>query len=294
MFHKALQNKWLRLGAAILGTFINAFAITFFIVPMSLYSPGVTGVCQLIRTLLSRVVALPEGIDVSGILYLVFCVPILALAWRSLGRGFAIRTLICTISSSLFLTLLRAPADPILQERLASCLVGGIIGGFGIGLTLTCGSSSGGLDVLGLYLSKKFSRFTVGRFSICFNAVLYSLCAILFDLPTALYSIIYNVTSALSIDRAHLQSIRAQLLIFTHNQDPALMREIMSRLDRGVTYWEGVGAYTETPLRVLCVCVSKYEEDELRSIVREFDPNAFFIVQEGVRIDGNFLRKLGE
>lgn len=293
MLHKAMQNKWSRLALSLLGTFINAFAINFFVVPMGLYSSGVTGVCQLIRTLLSRVVALPEGVDFAGVLYFVFCIPILALAWRSLGKGFAVRTLICTVASSVFLSLLRAPATPILQERLASCMVGGILGGFGLGLTLTCGSSTGGLDVLGLYLSKRGSRFTVGRFSIGFNAVLYSLCAILFDVPTALYSIINNVFCALFIDRVHQQNIRAQVLIFTHNEDPELPKSIMRRLDRGVTYWEGKGAYTDKDLRVLCVCVSKFEEDELREAVREFDPHAFFIVQEGVRIDGNFLRKLG-
>jgi uncharacterized membrane-anchored protein YitT (DUF2179 family) len=68
----------------------------------------------------------------------------------------------------------------------------------------------------------------------------------------------------------------------------------MSALNRGVTYWEGKGAYTGADLRVLCVCISKFEEDELRAVVRRFDPQAFFVVQEGVRIDGNFLRKLGD
>ncbi|MBE7007645.1 MAG: YitT family protein [Ruminococcaceae bacterium] len=294
MLHKAIQNRWSRIALSLVGTFINAFAINFFVVPMGLYSSGITGVCQLIRTLLSRVVELPAGVDFSGILYFVFCIPILALAWRSLGHEFAVRTLICTVASAVFLAVLRSPAEPLLPERLASCIVGGIIGGFGIGLTLTCGSSTGGLDVLGLYLTKRGSRFTVGRFSIGFNVVLYSLCAILFDVPTALYSIINNVCNALFIDRAHQQNIRVQVLIFTHNQSPELPKEIMRRLDRGVTYWEGKGAYTGQDLRVLCVCVSKFEEDELRSVAREFDPHAFFIVQEGVRIDGNFLRKVGD
>ena len=55
---------------------------------------------------------------------------------------------------------------------------------------------------------------------------------------------------------------------------------------------EGKGAYTGNDIRVLCVCVTKFEESELREIVREMDPHAFFIVQEGVRIGGNFVRKI--
>ncbi len=292
MLHRAMQNRWTRLALAVLGAFINCFGMNCFIVPMHLYGGGITGVCQLIRTLLGNVVALPEGVDIAGVLYLIFNLPILVLAWRSLGRGFAVRTVICTVSSSLFLSVLRAPAIPILEERLASCMVGGILCGFGLGLTLTCGGSSGGLDVLGLWLAKRGSRFTVGRFSLGFNAVLYTLCAVLFDVQTALYSIIYNVFCSLFVDRAHQQSIRVQVMIFTHSEGPELPQAIMQRLNRGVTHWDGVGAYTNTPVRVLCVCVSKFEEDDLRDIVRELDPHAFFIVQEGVRIEGNFLRKL--
>ena len=292
MLHKAMQNRWTRIVLSVLGTFIQSFGMNFFIVPMKLYGGGVTGVCQLIRTLLSRVAELPAGVDVAGILYLLFNIPILVLAWRSLGRGFAVRTVICTLSSSLFLSILTAPATPILEERLASCMVGGILCGFGLGLTLTCGSSSGGLDILGLWLNKRGSHFTIGRFSLGFNAVLYSVCALLFDVQTALYSIIYNVFCSLFMDRVHQQGISAQVLIFTHDVDPELPRRIMKRLNRGVTYWDGMGAYTGTGLRVLCACVTKFEEDDLRSIVRELDPKAFFIVQEGVRIEGNFVRKI--
>ena len=292
MIHKALQNRWTRLVIGIFGTFINAAGVNYFIVPMGLYSGGILGFCQLLRTLLARSFALPAGVDVAGVLYLLMNVPLLVLAWRALGRTFVARTLICTVSSSFFYSILTAPAVPILDERLACCLVGGIIGGFGLGLTLTCGCSSGGLDILGLWLTKRGSRFTVGRFSMGFNAALYLLCALLFDLPTALYSLIYNILSMFMVDRAHQQGINVQVFIFTREEDSELPRHIMQGLGRGVTYWEGMGAYTGKPIRVICVAVSKFEEEDLRRIVLEMDPHAFFIVHEGVRIEGNFIRKI--
>ena len=49
---------------------------------------------------------------------------------------------------------------------------------------------------------------------------------------------------ALFIDRGHQQNITEQVLIFTKDEDPELPRNIMARLGRGVTYWEGKGAYT--------------------------------------------------
>ena len=292
MLHKAMQNKWARVLIAVFATFLYAVGVNLFIVPMGLYSGGVVGLSQVIRTLLARQFTLPAGVDIAGILYFLINVPVLYLAWRDLGRGFLIRTLICVGSSSLFLSVIQAPAVPILDERLASCLVGGILCGFALGLALTCGCSTGGLDVIGLCLSKRGSRFSVGRFSLSFNVMLYAACAFLFDIQTAVYSVIYTVFCALFIDRGHQQNISVQVLIFTRDEDPQLPANIMQRLSRGVTYWEGKGAYTGSDMRVLCVCVSKFEVAELQETVRELDPHAFFIVQEGVRIGGNFAKKI--
>ena len=165
--------------------------------------------------------------------------------------------------------------------------------GFAAGLVLTCGCSTGGLDILGLYLSKKNNKFTVGRFCISFNVCLYLLCFILFDATTAIYSAIYNVLSNLFLDRLHRQNVSVQLLIFTKSKDPALPKYIMEQLDRGVTYWQAKGAYTGDDVQVLCVCLSKYEIDTLKQVIRDIDPNAFFVMQEGVRVEGNFKRHLG-
>lgn len=292
MLHKVLENRWLRIVISVFSTFCYALGVNFFVVPMNLYSSGLLGMCQVIRTVLVKALGLSATVDFSGILYLLINIPILLLAWRSMGKGFLMRTLICTVSSSLFLSILHAPATPILEERLASCVVGGIICGFSLGITLTCGCSSGGLDVIGLWLTKKGSSFTVGRFSMSFNVVLYFICAMLFDIQTVVYSVIYMVFVSLFLDRTHQQSISDQVLIFTKDEDPELPRNIMTRLGRGLTYWEGKGAYTGSNLRVLCVCVSKFEEAELKEIVYELDPHAFFIVQEGVRIEGNFIRRI--
>ena len=183
----------------------------------------------------------------------------------------------------------------LFMEDYPNCpaVVGGILAGFASGLVLTCGCSTGGLDILGLYLSKKGSRFTVGRFSISFNALLYTLCFFLFDATTAIYSAIYNVLSSLFLDRIHRQNVTVQLLIFTKKNDPQLPRYIMEQLDRGVTSWTGRGGWTGDEVQVLCVCLSKYEIDTLQDVLRRVDPDAFYIVQEGVHAGGNFERHLG-
>ena len=292
MFQPLLRNRYSRLFIGILGTIIHATAINLFVVPQGFYSSGLYGMCQVIRTLLVQHLALDTSVDLAGAFYLLINIPLLVLAWRSFGRPFVIRMTICTAADSIALALIPVPAIPLLSDPLTSCLLGGIGAGFACGLILTCGCSTGGLDVLGLYLSKKGSRFTVGKFSISFNAVLYATCAVLFSFHTAVYSIIYMVFAALFIDRVHQQNISVQMLIFTKNKSEEIKSFIMEQLERGVTLWDGHGGYTNEPVTVLCVCLSKYEILTTQQMLREVDKDAFFIIQEGVRVGGYFERHL--
>ena len=52
---------------------------------------------------------------------------------------------------------------------LAACLIGGIITGAGIGITLKAGGSGGGIDILGVYFTKKYKNFSVGKLGIIIN-----------------------------------------------------------------------------------------------------------------------------
>ena len=294
MVYNTLHNRWLRLVAALAGEFIAALGVNLFIVPLGLYSGGTLGVCQLIRTLLQTYLHADFGaVDIAGILYFLSNIPILMFAWKILGRGLAVRTVACTVAYSVFYSMIPVPGAPIVDEYLTACLLGGLLTGAGSGLVLTCGCSGGGLDVVGLCLSKRGSSFTVGRFSLTFNAFLYAACLVLFNPEVAIYSVIYNFFTTMTLDRMHQQSINVQALIFTREDEQALGRFIMEKLGRGVTYWSGTGAYTGAGIHVLCVCLSKYEIEELLHAVHTMDPHAFFTVQERVRVYGNCQRKVG-
>lgn len=227
-----------------------------------------------------------------GTLYLAANLPLLLLAYKTMGRSFVAMLALCTVSNSVFLSIIPIPATPIISDVLTSCLVGGILAGFSNGLVLTCGASCGGLDILGLYLSKKTKGFTVGRFSLLFNAVLYAMCLVLFSAPTAIYSAIYTVFNALFVDRVHQQNITTQVLVVTKLRDLEPFWELGRKMNRGITYWSGHGAYTGDEVQILCICLSKYEIETLQQEVRKVDPHAFFMVQEGVHTLGNFKRHL--
>ena len=293
MMYNSLHHRWLRLLAAMLGEGVVALALNLFIVPLGLYSGGLMGFCQLIRTLLQEKMGLSfGGADIAGILYFISNIPILLLGWKTLGRAMTFKTIACTVSFSFFYSVIPSPSVPIVEDYLTSCLLGGIIVGTASGIVLTCGGSGGGLDIVGLCLSKRGSRFTVGKFSLTVNFFLYAACLILFIPEVAIYSIIYNFFSAMVLDRMHQQNVNVQAMIFTKEDEKELGRFIIEKLGRSVTYWEGTGAYSGKGLHVLVVCLSKFEIEELLHAVHERDSHAFVTVQERVRVFGNFVRKL--
>jgi putative membrane protein len=295
MLYNTLHHRWLRLIAAVVGELISAAALNLFIVPLNLYNGGLLGLCQIIRTLMQEYLHISFGAyDVAGIFYFIINIPILLFAYKTLGRSFVLKTLICTASYSLFYSLIPIPPTPIVEDYLTACLLGGILAGVGSGIVLTCGGSGGGLDIVGLCLSKRGSAFTVGKFSLSFNAFLYAACLILFSPAVAIYSVIYNFFTAMVLDRVHQQNVSVQALIFTREDQDALARFIIEKLGRSVTYWNGVGAYTGEGVHVLCVCLSKFEIEELLHAVHTMDPHAFVTAQEGTRIYGNFTRKVGD
>ena len=293
MLYTTLHNRILRLVLAVLGELIAAAALNLFIVPLSLYTGGLLGFCQLVRTLLQDFLGVSFGAyDIAGVLYFLLNIPLLMIGYRNLGRGLAVRTIICTVSYSVFYSIIPIPTQPIVDDYLTACLLGGILTGIGSGIVLTCGGSGGGLDVLGLIMSKRDSAFTVGKFALGFNALLYTAILILFDPEVAIYSVIYNFANSMILDRMHQQSINMQVLIFTKYRDNAIPQRIMEETGRGVTRWDGYGAYTNEPTAVLCTCINRYELEQLERIVKGVDPKAFIIATSNVYINGNFIHKV--
>jgi len=290
---KSLFEKKIRIELyyIILGSFLFSIAINLFIVPSNLYNGGFLGMSQVIRHILVRYVHMDfRDFDISGLLYFLMNIPILYIAYSKLGRNFFIKTIISVFVNTIFLSVIKIPKVPLVNDILSSCIIGGIIAGFGMGITLRAGGSGGGLDVIGVYYAKKHPNFSVGRISITFNLFVYGACALLFDIQTVIYSIIYTTFSYLICDKTHYQNIMVIIMIFTKVE--GIDKLIMEKLNRGVTCWRGNGAYTNEDTNILVTVASKYEATFIRKIVKEVDSNAFIIVNEGVSVIGNFEKRL--
>lgn len=277
-------------GIIIIGALLFCFGINTFISPLGLYNGGVVGISQIIRTIVVEYIPVLKNFEIAGVINFIINIPLLLIAYKSISKKFFIRTVVSVISQTIFFTVITIPSTAIIDDPLAACLIGGIITGAGIGITLKAGGSGGGIDILGVYFTKKYKNFSVGKLGIIINAIIYGICAILFELPTAIYSVIYTTFFSMIVDKIHYQNINTTAMIFTKMEN--IECGIMKEMGRGVTCWNGQGAYTGEESKILVTVISKYEINQLKRIVLEKDPKAFIIFNEGLNVTGNFEKRL--
>jgi uncharacterized membrane-anchored protein YitT (DUF2179 family) len=285
---RVVENIFFKYFLVILGGFIYSVGVNIFVRPLGLYNGGVVGLAQLIAYFFER--ELGRTTNIYAVVYVLFNIPLLILAFRGINRRFFIRTLLGVGSVAFFGIILKSPETPIIENILTASLIGGMITGTGTGLVLLAGGSSGGMDIIGVFLSKKKPNASVGKVNIIFNLLLYTAVLFVNDPEIVVYSIIVMVASSMTLDRIHYQNIAARCMIFTKMD--GLDKLIMEKTYRGVTEWEGKGAYTGQGEHILVSCINKYEEREFMEIVNSIDPHAFVIIDENIKVKGNFLKKL--
>lgn len=277
---------------AIIGSLMFAIGVNLLIVPLGLYNGGFMGIAQLIRTVIVDFmhVPVPKGLDLAGIIYFFLNIPLFYMGLRIMGKAFAVKTLITVAVQSLWLVLIPIPSTPIIGDYITACIIGGLIAGTGVGLVLRGRSSGGGQDIIGVCCSKKYPNVSVGKINIMMNIFVYVICLFMFNIEIVAYSFIYTTVLSMAIDRVHIQNINTSVMIFTKKL--GISQAILDQTGRGVTNWDGEGAYTHKTSYILFVMISKYEVAQIKEIVHSIDPNAFMIFTEGCSVDGNFEKRL--
>ena len=290
---KWMRNEIIRFLIGIVGVAIYCFGVNFFMVPLGLYSGGFLGISQLIRTFLVSGLGLNLGnFDIAGLLYYLANIPLIILAYKIMPKTFVVKVFIVSTTMSLFLSLFCIPKEPLLDERLTNCIIGAIICGFGAGTYLKCGCSSGGTEIIGIYFIRKNYNLSIGQVNLCINAGIYLICLLLFNVQTAVYSIIFSVVSTLVMDKIHTQTINVEAIIISKKNNDIIEKRIMEEMQRGITYWEAYGGYTDEKSYVMYTIISKYEVPTLKRIVHEANPHAFTVFKEGANVSGNFIKRL--
>ena len=274
-----------------LGAVLFVFGVNVVIAPLGLYNGGFVGIGQIVRYVLEHFFHFTlNGVDIAGIVYLLINLPLFVLAYRSMHRVFLFKTLYTVILQAILLSLVPIPAKAFTQDILTGCIVGGIVAGVGVGMILRAGSSGGGQDILGVYMSAKVPGFSVGKITLIVNGFVYGCCAILFDIEVVVYSLIYTVIMSFVIDAMHSQNNNNAVLVLS--KKPGLADFLIREIKRGVTVWNGKGGYTNEDITIAFIVLSQYELPALKHKLAQFDEHAFVSVTRISNVFGNFEKRL--
>ena len=117
-----IKSRWAKLAVIIAGSFLYTFGMNYFLIPYGL------GIAQVLTYLLGKIIDF-GGKNVYGIVYFLINIPLLVLAWKGIGKGFLVKTLIGSVAISIFASIIPIPATPIVDSVVASVLIAGIITG---------------------------------------------------------------------------------------------------------------------------------------------------------------------
>ena len=265
-------------GIITLGAVIYALAFDWFVAPNQIAMGGVTGLAQIVNAL---VPVLPVGV-----LSILVNVPLFLAGWRLLGGRLLVSSLYAMAVSSLAIDVIAwmhtfPPMDPILAT-----LYGGAGMGVGLGLVFSQGATTGGTDISGKLLKRKFPWLPIGKLVMIPDMVVVILAAVVFGtVNAALYGLIqmYLLSKVMDMILYGWDTSRVAYIITDRWEETV---QGLLDMNRGVTLLQGKGAYTGAEKQVLLVAFRQREIVPIKRMLREIDPKAFFIVCDAHEILG--------
>lgn len=294
---KKNQRIWFIISVILyllLSGFLYAISMTCFVNSegSNLLTSGISGLALII----SRYVLPDLGVtlDVNlmfSILYVVFNIPLFFIAYKNIGKIFAILTFSNVILTSIVISSINPEIWSFLKvdtmEDITIALFAGIFTGLAIGFALKGNFSTGGTDILSLSLSIK-KGVSFGKYQMIFNGLIMVLGGFLsHEWNAILYTFVYLGTSSYVVDLIHTKNRKVMLeVISTKGEEIAGV--LLKEAHHGVTLLEGIGAYTKEKKNLLHVVVSTYQLTEIVAIIKSIDDSSFVMQIPVSNIYGRF------
>ncbi|MFA9465386.1 MAG: YitT family protein [Velocimicrobium sp.] len=273
-----IHSNYKNIVLILLGNLIYTLAVAMFILPNNLITGGTTG--------LSLVVTRFFPIPISTFI-LLSNVLLFILGAVVLGKRFAITTLLSTFFYPLCLAItthIKGLSNFTNNPMLATVCAGFMIG-FGIGIVIKAGASTGGLDIPPLILNKKLGLpVSVSLYMIDFIILLLQMA--FSSKEKTLYGILLVLIYSIVLDKVLLTgSAKTQVKIVSKKYEE-INTMIILQLDRGSTLMNAETGFYRSATKVVLTIISSRELSKLNSMVQSIDPNAFMIINQVNEVKG--------
>lgn len=273
--------------ADILGSFMFGIGIVTFTEHANFAPGGVSGIALMVKYLWD----LPIGTTM-----LVLNIPLMILSYFYLGKSYTYKTLKTVVINTLIIDGIVTPLIPMYTgDRMIAAIFGGLCLGIGMGVIFYRGSTTGGTDILGFVIGKKFPHIPIGKALLSVDIlILLSSIFVFEDFEAALYGIIFLFFSSYAIDTIIYGRDKGKLVMIMSKKSEEIAREVLEIMDRGCTFLDSQGAYEREQSYVLMCAVRNHEYHTLQKIVHKVDPRAFMVISEASEILGEGFKEVNE
>lgn len=269
-----------RIILIILGAVLAGVALEVFLIPNSIIDGGITG----ISIMGAHITHIP-----LGVFLFVFNLPFLIAGYKSIGKTFALSTLLGVVTLSVTTSLLHH-VKAFTDETLLATVFGGILLGIGVGIVIRSGGTTDGTEVVAIMVSKK-TPFSVGQMVMFINLFILGSAGLVFGWDNAMFSLITYFIAFKVMDLTIEGFDESKSIWIISDNYREIGEAIVSRLGRGVTFLNGEGGYSGDSKQVIFTVVTRMEEAKLKSIVTELDPAAFLAVGNIHDVRGGRFKK---
>ena len=237
---------------------------------------------------------LTTGLTKIPLQYLIVAIniPFILLAFRVIGKQFAIKT--CFAITGLAICLATISFPNVTDDNLLVAIFGGFFLGAGIGLAIRGGAVIDGTEVLAIYLSRKLGT-TIGDIIIIINVVIFSTAAYLLSVEIALYSMITYLSASKTLDFV-VEGIDEYVgVTIVASQSEKVRQMIIEIMGRGVTVYKGnkgFGKRGEMELiDIIYTVITRLEVNKLNTEIKKIEPDAFVIMNQVKDVKGGMIKK---
>lgn len=270
-------------GIWIIGCSLYAIGVNSFTIPNNIAQSGITGLAVVFNYLFNVPV---------GTVNLVLNIPLLILMWVFLGKKLVARTLWVTVLLSTALDVFSFFMPEYTGDKILASLFCGLLQGAGLGLIMITGATSGGTDIVGRLVHKKWPHITVGTIVMIADALVVGLGMLVFrSIESGLYAIIMIFVSTKVIDALIYGTGNGKMLMIVTEKADEVSRAIVNSSPRGVSILPAKGAYTGNDKNILLCVARKHEISGILKTVKSVDDKTFIIVSEANEILGEGFNK---
>lgn len=267
---------------SIAGAAIMAFGVASFLLPNQLSSGGISGIATITYYLLK----IPMGTMIIAI-----NIPLFIFAAYRIGKKFLIKSLIGTISLSVFIDILDK-FPPITTDRFLACIYGGVIIGIGTAIILKANSSTGGTELVANLIKTYNPHKSISRYLTIIDIIIVLLNVIFFGkIEIGLYSAITIYLYGKLVDIVFEGIYFTKLVFIISDKNEEISKAIGNEVKRGVTGLYGKGMYSGKDKLILMSAASRRDIYKIKELARNIDPKSFIVVANAREVLGKGFKE---